>query len=163
MPSDGRVRKNVQLYAGQLVASEAPAMVTTILGSCVAVCLFDRRLEYGGVNHFLLPDRVGGDQFSPRFGSVACKRLLEQMLALGCDRCDLQAKVFGGASVLDAFRGGGQQLGARNVETALSMLAQEGIDVVATDVGGRFGRRLVYFSDTGTAWVKTIQGADHGG
>lgn len=158
---DGRERKNVQLYAGQLVASAAPSMVTTILGSCVAVCLFDSRLAYGGINHFLLPDRVG-EQFSPRFGSVACKRLLEQMLALGCDRCDLQAKVFGGASVLDAFRGNGPQLGARNVETALSMLAHEGIDVAATDVGGRFGRRLVYFTDTGTAWVKTICGVADG-
>src|SRR5262249_23888879 len=109
-----------------------------------------------------LPDRVGGDQFTPRFGSVACRRLFDQMLALGCERRDRQANVFGGASVLDAFRGGTQQLGARNVETALSMLAQEGIDVVATDVGGRFGRRLVYFSDTGAAWVKIIQGVDHG-
>lgn len=160
--SDERARKNVQLYAGQLVVSTEPAMVTTILGSCVAVCLFDNRLEYGGINHFLLPDRVGEQFSSARFGSVACKRLVEQMLAQGCDRCDLHAKVFGGASVLDAFRGSGAQLGARNVETAMSMLEQEGIEVVATDVGGRFGRRLVYFTDTGTAWVKTIQGVAHG-
>jgi chemotaxis protein CheD len=155
--ADGRARKSVQLYAGQLVASAEPSMVTTILGSCVAVCLWDRGKAIGGINHFLLPDKVGGDQFSARFGSVACKRLIERMAGLGSVPHDLQAKVFGGASVLDAFRGGTQQLGAKNVEMALAVLAHERIAVVATDVGGRFGRRLVYFTDTGAAWVKTIQ------
>jgi chemotaxis protein CheD len=156
IPLEGRARKAVQLYAGQVVATREACMVTTILGSCVAVCLWDSRQKLGGINHFMLPDRVGTDH-STRFGSVACKRLLEKMIALGSETHDLEAKVFGGASVLDAFRGGGQQLGRRNVETALASLGESGVRVVATDVGGSFGRRLVYFSDTGAAWVKTIQ------
>ena len=150
-------RKSIQLYAGQVVAFTEPCMVTTILGSCVAVCLWDSVKHIGGINHFLLPDKVGGDQFSARFGSIACARLLEKLVALGSDRRDLRAKVFGGASVLDAFKTAAMQLGPRNVETALAALARESIDILATEVGGRFGRRLVYFTDTGTAWVKTIQ------
>ena len=73
------------------------------------------------------------------------------------DRRDLRAKVFGGASVLDAFKTAAMQLGPRNVETAMAALAREKIEVLAAEVGGKFGRRLVYFTDTGTAWVKTIQ------
>jgi chemotaxis protein CheD len=155
--SDGVTRRQVNLYAGQVFASREPAMVTTILGSCVAVCLWDVTRKTGGINHFLLPERVEGGLFTARFASVACEQLLAKMVTLGSEKRNLHAKVFGGASVLDALRDGLQRLGERNVETALAMLAGEQIPVMAQDVGGRFGRKLVFFTDTGVAWVKAIQ------
>jgi chemotaxis protein CheD len=127
------------------------------------VCLWDPVREIGGINHFLLPEKVGGDQFSPRFGTIACARLIERMTALGAEPRELQAKVFGGASVVDAFHSPSLQLGGRNVETAMAALRAAGIDVVASDVGGRHGRRIVFFTDTGAAWVRTIQRGGDGG
>lgn len=146
----------VQLYAGQIHVSREPTIVTTILGSCVAVCLFDAALATGGMNHFLLPERVN-DGSATRYASAACEQLIERMTALGSERKTLQAKIFGGASVIDALRGGVQHLGERNVETARAILERERIPLVAEDVLGRFGRKLVFHTHTGVAWVKAIQ------
>ena len=146
----------VQLYAGQIHVSREPSIVTRSLVSCVAVCLFDAALATGGMNHFLLPERVS-DGSATRYASAACEQLIERMTALGSERRTLQAKIFGGASVIDALRGGVQHLGERNVETARAILERERIPLVAEDVLGRFGRKLVFHTHTGVAWVKAIQ------
>jgi chemotaxis protein CheD len=153
---DGRTRRSIQLFPGQIVVSREPVLVTTILGSCVAVCLFDAE-GIGGVNHFMLPHGAGSGQTSARFGAIACARLVEQVVALGSERRSLVAKIFGGACVLESLRGsGGMHLGLRNVEVADAVLAEHGIPVVAREIGGARGRKLVFVTDTGTAWVQEI-------
>ena len=144
------------LHPGQVAASAAPAVVSTILGSCVAVCLHDPMRGIGGVNHFLLPHQPGGAQASARFGGVAMEELLARVLALGASRAALVAKVFGGACVLDAFGAGPEHLGARNAEVAMAFLERHGIPVAARDTGGRRGRRLHFHTDDGTALVRLI-------
>ena len=131
------------LAPGQLFASGDHVQVTTILGSCVAVCLFDNEAEVGGVNHFLLPH---GTPPSPRFADHATTLLLQRVLALGAERGHLRAKLFGGASAL----------GACNVEVARERLAAERIPVVAEDTGGDLGRKLIFEVQTGSAWVRAI-------
>lgn len=83
---------------GMCCPSEA-TVVSTILGSCVAVCLWDRQQGVGGMNHFLLP-RCGSSPATLRYGDVAVARLLAAMERLGCQSADVRAKVFGGAAVL---------------------------------------------------------------
>jgi chemotaxis protein CheD len=142
------------LAPGRLFASAEDAQVTTILGSCVAVCLWDPQAEVGGMNHFLLPS---GRPASPRFGDSAVALLIGRLLELGAHRGRLSAKVFGGACVLEAFRAGEWSLGARNVEIAREELAAAGIPVVGEDVGGDRGRKLVFHVRTGSAWVRAIE------
>ena len=149
-------RVPVYLHPGQLHASADPCTITTILGSCVAVCLFDRARGVGGANHYLLPYHAGHDQASPRFGNVAVQSLLARVLALGASRRDLEAKLFGGACVLEAFRTGDSHLGAKNVDAARALLRAEGIPVRAEDVGGSRGRKLVFHVDDGSALVKML-------
>ena len=144
--------KRVYLAPGQLFASADRVQVTTILGSCVAVCLFDNEAQVGGVNHFLLPN---GAPPSPRFGEYAVPQLVGRVLALGAKREHLRAKLFGGACVLEALRSS-SALGARNVETAREWLAAEGIPVVAEDTGGDLGRKLIFEVQTGSAWIRAI-------
>jgi chemotaxis protein CheD len=153
---DVDARRSVYLHPGQMFVSATPAEVTTILGSCVAVCVWDRLLRVGGANHYLLPHGVGSGPSSSRFGNVALRRLIDEVLALGCRRSDLEAKVFGGACVLEALRGKGRHLGRKNVEAAFAVLRQEGIPVVAEDTGGGRGRRVVFHTDDGAAWVKRL-------
>lgn len=148
--------KRVYLHAGQLFASAESTAVTTILGSCVAVCLWDPRRQVGGINHFLLPHWVGNGLASPRFGNVAVGSLIELLLDLGSRRQDLRAKLFGGASVLSASGRDGAHLGKKNVEIARKLLGQEGIPVVAEDVEGRRGRKLIFHTEHGTAWVRPL-------
>jgi chemotaxis protein CheD len=147
-------RAATYLHPGDLAVSGQPMAITTILGSCVGVCLFDARAGVGGMNHYLLPDSLGSRP-SPRFGDVAMPQLLGQVLRAGGRRERLRAGVYGGACVLDAFLGG-DHLGERNVEAALRFLADEGIPVLARHSGGRRGRRVVFHTDDGATLMREI-------
>lgn len=146
---------SVYLHGGQLHVAQGEVTVTTILGSCVSVCLFDPVASVGGINHYLLP-HSGGREPSPRFGDVAMRMLLDQVLARGARRERLGAKVFGGAGMLDAFRRGQRPLGMENGLLALEFLREESVAVLQQDVGGSFGRKLVFRVGDGSAWVKRL-------
>jgi chemotaxis protein CheD len=152
-PESAPVRR-VYLAPGRLFASAEPAQVTTILGSCVAVCLFDAGQRVGGMNHFLLPQ---GSPPSSRFGEHAVPLLIEWVAQLGAHRSRLRAKLFGGASVLEAFHADSHPLGARNVLAAREALGAAQIPVVGEDVGGCRGRKLLLDVATGSTWIRTIE------
>lgn len=132
------------------------ATFTTILGSCVAVAIWDHATGIGGLNHFLLPDQVTNGLASPRFGNVAIRELLHQAQLLADRPIALQAKLFGGAAVHARTSGNGQTLGLRNVDLARVLLQLSGIPVVAEDVGGGQGRKLVFRTTDGAAWVRRL-------
>lgn len=150
----GRIK--IYLHPGQLFATAERCVVTTILGSCVALCLWDPISRVGGINHYLLPFWVGEGLASARFGNVAVRDLIDRVLTYGGQKWRLQAKLFGGACVLEAFRNNGSHLGMKNVEVAQSLLEEEGIPVVGCDVGGQNGRKLIFHTDSGSAWVKQL-------
>jgi chemotaxis protein CheD len=147
-------RPQVYLHAGQLFAAAMPTAITTILGSCVAVCLHDPATKVGGMNHFLLPHHVEREA-SPRFGTVAVPQLVEAVLRAGASRRSLVAKVFGGASVIGALSSG-RRLGEENARLALRLLEEARIPVLDHDLCGSRGRKLVFFVDEGTAWVRQL-------
>jgi len=148
--------EKLYLHPGQLFASRQSHAVTTILGSCVAVCLWDPVRKIGGINHYLLPAFTGDGVASPRFGNIAIAELLEQLTALGCRKRDLQAKLFGGACVIAAFRNRTNHLGWENIQSAEKILGREEIPVVGKDTGGDKGRKLIFHTDDGSAWVKRL-------
>jgi chemotaxis protein CheD len=153
----GASLRTAYLHPGELFASATPTEVTTILGSCVALCLWDSRLRIGGVNHFLLPSPPSGEAPSVRYGDTAIARLVEELERLGSQRRHLRAKLFGGASVGTGFRLRGRaHLGERNAELARKLLAEWGISIVAEDLGGTSGRKLRFRTDDGTALVKKL-------
>jgi len=149
---------SVYLHSGQIHVSAAPCRVTTILGSCVAVGIFDPATGVGGLNHFLLPrGHAGSASSAPRFGNLAVGQLVAAVVAAGGRRDGLRAKVFGGACVLAAFKKDkGQHLGSRNVEVAREVLRVEGISVIAEDVDGNNGRKLIFQTHDGAAWVRSL-------
>lgn len=148
-------RASIFLHPGQMLVATEPTAITTILGSCVALCLYDPGRRIGGMNHYLLPHAVAKPRFPARFGTVAITRLVERMEESGCRVREIEAKVFGGAGVVRALRSPGS-LGAQNVEIALEALRALGIPLRASDVGGERGRKLVFHTDDGSAWVRTI-------
>ena len=148
--------QTVYLHPGEVVASARPAVLSTILGSCVAVCLFDAKHGVGGMNHFLLPDSAGQARPSARFGDVAMERLLAAVLEAGARRSGLAAHVYGGGCVLAAFCAGGSHLGERNVQAALRFLDDARIPVLQRDTGGRRGRRLHFHTHGGAAQARRI-------
>ena len=148
--------KKYYLHPGRLFVSAEPAAVTMILGSCVAVCLWDESHGIGGMNHYLLPDGEGDGVAAERFAPLALRRLLEQLLELGASKENLKAKVFGGACVLEAFQESGNDLGTKNIEAARRVLEVERIPILAEDVAGQAGRKLVFHTEGGSARVRKL-------
>ena len=148
-----RVRRFLQ--PGHLLVSAAPLAVTTILGSCVSVCLWDETRRVGGINHFMLPHAAPGGVASPRFGSFAMSELLAKVCEAGGRRPLLKASVFGGACMFAPMQSA-QHLGMKNVELALDFLAHRAIDLVLVDIGGTHGRKLTFNTDEGTTCLSTI-------
>jgi len=142
------------LYPGQLFVSREGEQISTILGSCAAVCLWDRRKKIGGMNHYLLPEGPVDSPNPYRYGNFANAALLKQLQSMGCEIKDLQAKIFGGASAFGADPE--TSLGAQNVKLAEEFLQRFRIPVLLTDVSGKRGRRLTFHTDDGTTSLKVF-------
>jgi chemotaxis protein CheD len=153
-----RSGRTAYLHPGQLMAFSGPAVVTTVLGSCVALCLYDEQAEAGGMNHFVLAEGLASDRESPRYAQPACERLLARVLALGARRERLVAKIFGGASSMQRSVGRAS-VGENNVAAARRWLEQERIPLAAVETGGEFGRRLAFEIPSGAAWVRLLKGS----
>lgn len=146
----------IYLPPGRIVASCEPAAIRSILGSCVAVCLWDPRLKVGGMAHYMLPNGGTEENSSARFGNIAIERLIEKLLDMGAQKKNLKAKIFGGACVIEAFNKE-NHLGKKNVRMARKVLANEAIPVLNEDVEGRLGRRIIFRVADGTALIKVLK------
>jgi chemotaxis protein CheD len=148
--------KKYFLHSGMLFANRERHLVTTILGSCVSVCLWDPRLKIGGLNHYLLPHWNGEGLSSPKYGNIAIEKLLQLMLKLGSKKNMLKAKVFGGASTVMNSRGL-LNVGERNIILARNILEDENIPILTSDVGGHFGRKIIFDTEKGSVMLKVIK------
>ena len=144
------------LYPSAIFADEEPHKVSTVLGTCVAVCLHDTKLNIGGINHFMLPLWNGEGLASPKYGNIAIEKLLDKMYQMGSNKKDLVAKVFGGKEAEDEKQSV-FNIGKRNFELALEKLETEKIKIVSQSIGGAFGRKLLYSTDTGEVLMKYIK------
>jgi chemotaxis protein CheD len=144
------------LYPSNIFASKTPMNIQTLLGSCVAVCLYDQRLKIGGMNHYMIAMWNDSGLASPKYGNIAIDNLIERMMALGSKKRDLTAKIFGGASQYDH----GNKLlaiGERNIQIAESILQGQGIPIVAKSLGGEQGRKIIFNTSTGQVMMKFIE------
>ncbi|MEI6557162.1 MAG: chemotaxis protein CheD [Rhodospirillaceae bacterium] len=143
------------LLPGDVYCERSPEILATVLGSCVSVCLWEPRLRFGGMNHFVLPYRPSNAEPSFRFGDVAVTELIARMLSLGGDIRQIQAKLFGGAYVL---RAGNPEyaVGRRNIEIAVSELRRYKIPVVASRLSGIQGLVVRHCTDCGKVWVRPV-------
>lgn len=143
------------LLPGAIKLSAKPMEITTLLGSCVSICLWDRVLKQGGINHYMMPYWNGSGLASPKYGNIAIEKLINSMLRLGSKREDLIAKVFGGASVLNTgdciFN-----IGERNIDIQKKLLSEYNIKVVAKSLGGNNGRKLIFNTETGVVKMKFV-------
>ncbi|MCD6346605.1 MAG: chemotaxis protein CheD [Bacteroidales bacterium] len=114
--------------------------VCTLLGSCVSVCLWDKKQKIGGINHFLFPSYTSDEANRGMYGDTSIADLVDKLRKLGSSESMLEAKIFGGAKLL-----GDSNLfntGENNIELAQVILKKINILVVAIDTGGTQGRRI---------------------
>jgi chemotaxis receptor (MCP) glutamine deamidase CheD len=143
------------IHIGGVHASAEPVIIRTLLGSCIAVCLWDRGRGIGGMNHFLLPsgDSLAGDP--GRFGVHAMDRLIGAMMKLGADRRQLVAKVFGGAHVLDIAESD-TGVPQRNIAFIRDFLEHDRIPIAAEDVGGHQPRDVRFYTASNRVRVRRV-------
>jgi chemotaxis receptor (MCP) glutamine deamidase CheD len=148
--------KEITLHVGGVHASAEPAVIKTLLGSCVAVCLWDPRTAVGGMNHFLLPEAGPGGPAdeATRFGLHAMDRLVGEMLKLGAAPSRFVVKD-GGASVL-ALSSAAAAIPHANLAFVRAYLAREGLRVAATSVGGTLPRQIRFLTESGKVLVRRI-------
>jgi len=153
----------ISLMPGECECSRGETGFTTVLGSCVAACIWDELRGIGGMNHFLLPE--GGDinpthagwAKAARYGDHAMELLINQVLEMGARRENLAAKVFGGGAVIASVS---SLVGERNAEFVQRYLAVENIPILAQDLGGSRPRQIYFFPASGEAFVKHLKNAD---
>lgn len=143
----------VKVLPGEYFVTGENMVICTVLGSCIAACLWDRTLNVGGMNHFMLPEGDSSDA-SGRYGSFAMEVLINEMIKLGARRENMQAKIFGGGQVMANFTT--MNVGERNTEFVTHYLQTERIPIVSEDVLDIYPRKVVFFPATGKAMVKRL-------
>jgi chemotaxis protein CheD len=147
--------KRVIIHIGGLYATGQPAVIETVLGSCVSACLFDPIHCIGGMNHIFLPEMCQGDPFLARYGVHAMELLITRIVRLGGERKNLEAKVFGAASVLQMDE---RQFSVprKNEKFVREFLHLHRIPLIAEHLGGRHPLKVRMFADTGRVLVRPL-------
>lgn len=151
------VLEKVFLYPANIHVSLRPVCIATLLGTCVAVCLWDTRTRIGGMNHYLLPLWNGEGLASPKYGNIAIEKLVAKMEAHGANRRYMVGKIFGGRAQHDtriSFN-----IGERNAQVARQMMTEYGIPIVAENVVGEHGMNIRFDTTTGVVKLKYIKGS----
>jgi two-component system chemotaxis response regulator CheB len=156
-------KNHYQLSIGEIIVIRDGGSIGTILGSCVALCIYAVDGSIGGMNHFVLPRPDLGARVEDeyRYGESSCKALIDTILAQnGVKKSDLRAKIIGGASILES-KGISRDIGNFNIEVAKKAIARHNIPLVAEDVGGALGRKIFFFTDTGKVRVSMLDKSSH--
>ena len=144
------------LYPANIFVEKTPCLVTTVLGSCVSVCLHDSTLGYGAINHFILPYWNGQDLVTMKYGNMSIIRILEEMLLFGCKYENIVAKLYGGAEVLKGMAVN-FHIGSRNLQVATDILNEFKIPILVSDIGGNRGRKITFNTLTGEVECEIIR------
>lgn len=144
--------KEYLLRPGYIYVPQSATMISTVLGSCVSVCLWDKKRGFGGVNHFLYPLTRDPARATARYGNVATKALIRIFLEEGSSLKHLEAQIFGGSALAESSPEAAQ-ISRENIAIARHVLQRSKISIVSEDVGGNKGRKLVYNSYTNEVLV----------
>ncbi len=148
--------KRIFVLPGEMAVSRQPAVIATLLGSCVAICLYNTKLKAGGMNHYMLPTGLKTEEMKGKYGDYAIDKLVEMMLRLDTNKGNLIARVYGGGAVVGHLNAG-VGIGEKNIETARTMLSSHGIKVLTMDTGGMNGRKIFFNTSTGEVELRLIE------
>ncbi len=155
---DRGLGRSVKVLPGEFFVSDEEIAIQTVLGSCIAACLWDGQRKLGGMNHFMLPDGNADEAASGRYGVFAMELLINELLKRGASKPALKAKVFGGGAVMRGFTS--LNVGEKNARFVESFLATERIPIVSRDLNDVYPRKVVFFPSSGRALMKKLPVTD---
>lgn len=137
----------------------AETRIKTLLGSCVAICIWHPKLKLGGMSHCLLPSRMSeekkSDNLSGRYIDESMKLFQREIKKLGANPQEFIVKLFGGGDMFkDVFNSGGATVGQRNIEMARKMIDEYKMKLVAENVGGQGHRNIIFDLWSGDVWMR---------
>lgn len=148
-----------KILPGEYYVTRRDMLLVTTLGSCVAACIRDKISGIGGMNHFMLPENSqeqgGWGASSTRYGTYAMEMMINQLIKLGAQRNNLEAKLFGGGAVIKNMSV--TNVGERNAKFGIDYLKTEGIAMVAKDLLDIYPRKVYFFPSTGRVLVKKLR------
>lgn len=150
MDEKGLLSNGYYLKPGYIFLSRNPAIISTVVGSCVAVALWDRTDGYGGMAHYLYPSPASKEQATAQYGNAAIQCLARMFDEEGTKRKNLRAQIFGGAALADPEC---RKIAKENIDVAREVLRRLRIRIVSEDVGGDMGRKIVYHTASNEAVV----------
>jgi chemotaxis protein CheD len=133
------------LKPGFVYVTLTPTVIATVLGSCVAVCLYDTKQKFGGMNHYLLARGTRNEQPTTRYGDISLAVLYKLFLDYGSKREDLVAQLVGGAFLAESRDS--EQIAKENIEVSRRFLHRKKIKIISEDTGGTLGRKLTYVTE----------------
>ena len=146
---------NYHLEPGYVYVNGSGGVIRTVVGSCVAVVLWDSKIRVGGMNHYIYAHTTKHDKATTRFGNVALPALFRMMhREFGCRASDIHAQIIGGASPLQFTSKTG---GIDNIKVARKYLHRAGIRIVSEDTGGYMGRKVLFDTATGQVAIIKVQ------
>jgi chemotaxis protein CheD len=149
----------VFLKPGEIFVSREPTIISTVLGSCVAVTMFSPRARVGAICHATLPERGGISELAPsHFVSSVVPYMMERLEKLGVERKEIETKLFGGADMFSAAEGSctSATVGEKNIKKALEIIKNERLRLLVYNVGGKTGRKLFFYTHTGEIFLRHI-------
>jgi len=148
--------EKLYLNPAELVLAESPAVVTTVLGSCVAVTFYYRHLAYGTICHSVLPR--GREKGPGKYVDQSIAYMVDFFRQKMIRPHDLVAKVFGGADMFAQLNTEkpSRTVGSQNIQAALESLSTAGIEPAVIEVGGQLGRKLIFHTSSGEIFMKRI-------
>lgn len=152
--------KRLFLLPGEFHVSKEPHLIATLLGSCVAVCLYDRKQGFGGMNHYMLPNQPPDVHHDPKYGDFSIQTMINIMGKSDLSLKNLQAMVYGGAAVTESL-GSSTNIGEKNVEVAKKILGEHKIPIIREETGGKNGRKIHYQNWDNSIKVRLIQKTEH--
>lgn len=148
----------VYLKPGEFYGAESPAVVSTVLGSCIAVTFFNPRTGIGSICHALLPTNPAcHDVATFRYVDSSVLHMVRRFDTMGIKRSEMEVKVLGGADVLEGLAGAAVTVGRQNIEAAFRIIEREHLSVAVTDVGGNIGRKIYFCTHTGKVLLKRLK------
>ena len=152
--SDSPVPINYLLEPGYIYLATKPAIISGVLGSCVSVCIYDRKRKIGGMNHFQLPFVREKHMATAIYGNAATVMLVRMMLSEGSKIRHLEAQILGGAHHPEICP---KNIGRENIMVARRVLARKRISVISEDVDGERGRKIVFNSENNEVAVIKVE------
>ena len=140
------------------IAKAPQILITSGLGSCIGLSLYDKKEKVGGLAHIMLPKSSGDvvDKFYPRYADTAIKLILSDLHVHGCKKENMIAKVAGGACMFPSLKKDNKSIGDRNVDSVMEIMQTLNIPVESSDTGGDYGRSIEFHTLTGGMIVKSI-------